>query len=113
MLTYCFDIDGTICDKPVDRSDGDYDTSIPKKDRIDKINKLYDEGHQIIYLTARGMGRYKNSRTLAHKHFYNMTYDQLKGWGCKFHDLFLGKPSADFYIDDKAINDKGFFQDCP
>jgi hypothetical protein len=109
MLTYCFDIDGTICDP----GDGDYETSTPKKYRIDKINKLYDEGHQIIYLTARGMGRYKNSRQLATKDFYNTTYNQLESWGCKFHDLFLGKPSADFYIDDKAINDKGFFQDCP
>jgi hypothetical protein len=113
MLTYCFDIDGTICDKPTDRTDGDYETSIPKEDRIAKINKLYDEGHHIIYLTARGMGRYKNSRTLAQKHFYDLTFNQLQSWGCKFHDLILGKPSADFYIDDKAINDKGFFQDCP
>ena len=25
-----------------------------KVDRIEKINKLYDEGHTIIYMTARG-----------------------------------------------------------
>ena len=56
-MKYVVDIDGTICDKPECREDCDYDTSIPKPDRIAKINKLYDEGHQIIYLTARGMGR--------------------------------------------------------
>jgi len=30
-------------------------------------------------------------------------------WGCKYHQLFLGKPSGDFYIDDKGINDTDFF----
>jgi len=112
-LTYCVDIDGTICDKDVCREDGDYETSIPKPDRIAEINKLYDQGHIIKYFTARGMGRHKDSRVLAYSDFYDLTYNQLKGWGCKFHELILGKPSADFYIDDKAINDKEFFKDCP
>jgi phosphatidate phosphatase PAH1 len=105
-MKYVIDIDGTICD----RSEcGDYDTSIPKLDRIAKINKLYDEGNQIIYLTARGMGRFKNSRILSHQEFYNLTYNQLKSWGCKFHQLHLGKPSGDYYIDDKGINANDFF----
>ena len=108
-MKYVIDIDGTICDKPECREDGDYETSIPKSDRIDKINKLYDEGHQIIYLTARGMGRFKNSPTLAYKKFYDLTHAQLKSWGCKFHELHLGKPSGDFYIDDKGINSNEFF----
>ena len=55
------------------------------------------------------MGRFKNSRIMAYSKFYNFTYDQLKSWGCKFHELQLGKPAADFYIDDKAIKDHDFF----
>lgn len=110
MSTYCFDIDGTICDKPTDRTDGDYGTSIPKEDRISKINKLYDEGHRIIYLTARGMGRFNNRRELAEKEFFNFTWEQLKSWGCKFHELYLGKPASDYYIDDKGVNDGDFFK---
>ena len=108
-MKYVIDIDGTICDKPDCREDADYDTSVPKKDRIEKINKLYDEGNEIIYLTARGMGRHKNSRTLAHKEFYDLTFNQLKSWGCKFHELYMGKPAGDIYIDDKGINDNDFF----
>ena len=108
-MKYVIDIDGTICDKPTCREDGDYDTSVPKPDRILKINKLYDEGHHIIYLTARGMGRFENSRMLAYQKFYDMTYHQLKIWGCKFHELHLGKPSGDFYIDDKGVNANDFF----
>lgn len=108
MLVYCVDIDGTICEKP-QHTDGDYDISKPITTRIEKINQLYDEGHTIIYLTARGMGRFKNSRMLSYKEFYDFTYNQLKSWGCKFHELHMGKPSADHYIDDKAINDNDFF----
>ena len=75
---------------------------MPIQDRIDKINKLYDEGHTIVYLTARGMGRYNNNADLAKKEFYEFTEIQLSLWGCKYHQLFLGKPSADYYIDDKG-----------
>ena len=108
-MIYVIDIDGTICDKLECREDADYETSIPKLDRIHKINSLYDEGHTIKYLTARGMGRYSDSRILAHKHFYDITYNQLKSWACKFHQLILGKPAGDIYIDDKGISDNDFF----
>ena len=109
-MKYVVDIDGTICDKPECREDCDYDTSIPKPDRIAKINKLYDEGHQIIYLTARGMGRFNNIADLATKEFYEFTEIQLSLWGCKYHQLFLGKPSGDFYIDDKGVHSDDFFK---
>lgn len=108
-MIYVIDIDGTICDKPECREDADYETSIPKLDRIAKINALYDEGHTIKYFTARGMGRHKDSRIMAHKDLYDFTYMQLKLWGCNFHQLIMGKPSGDIYIDDKGINDKDFF----
>ena len=110
-MKYVVDIDGTICDKPECREDCDYDTSVPKLDRIAKINKLYDEGHQIIYLTARGMGRSGDNADLANRLFYEITYNQLNCWGCKFHKLVLGKPSGDYYIDDKGINANEFFGD--
>jgi phosphatidate phosphatase PAH1 len=110
MKKYIIDIDGTICDKPKCRDDSDYETSIPKLDRIAKINKLYDEGNQIIYLTARGMGRSGDNTDLAKKMFYEITKNQLDYWGCKYHKLMLGKPSGDYYIDDKGINSDDFFK---
>ena len=36
---------------------------------------------------------------------------QLKDWGCKYHELIMGKPHADYFIDDKAWPDKVFFND--
>jgi hypothetical protein len=104
-MKYVIDIDGTICSI----TDGNYELALPIQSRIEKINKLYDEGNHIIYLTARGMGRFKNSRLLAYKNFYDVTHSQLKSWGCKFHELHLGKPSGDYYIDDKGMNSNDFF----
>ena len=37
---------------------------------------------------------------------FKQTYKQLKNWGLKFDELYFGKPSADFYIDDKSLNYK-------
>jgi hypothetical protein len=104
LKTFVIDIDGTICN-----NDGNYESSIPKLERIEKINTLYDEGHTIKYFTARGMGRYKDNEKLAYQEFYSLTHTQLKSWGCKFHQLILGKPSGDIYIDDKGINANEFF----
>ena len=55
-IAYVFDIDETIC-----HTEGsDYDNSVPKTDRIEKVNNLYEDGHTIFMLTARGMGRFNN-----------------------------------------------------
>ena len=104
-MTYVFDIDGTICSL----TKGNYGFAIPYNDRIQKINKLYDEGHTIIFQTARGMGRSNNNMGYANRAFYDFTRNQLLDWGVKFHDLFLGKPAGDVYIDDKGKTDIDFF----
>ena len=104
-MTYVFDIDGTICIN----SNSDYENSVPLQDRINKINQLYNEGNTIIFQTARGMGRSKNSPAFAYAKFFELTQDQLKKWGVKYHSLFLGKPAGDLYVDDKGINDEDFF----
>ena len=104
-MIYVIDIDGTICND----TQGHYKLCQPNWDRIYKINQLYDEGHTIIYQTARGMGSSNGDQIKAYKKYYNFTYHQLTEWRCKFHDLYLGKPKADFYVDDKAISDGDFF----
>jgi len=105
VKTYVFDIDGTICSK----TEGDYTQAEPFRDRIKQVNDLYDQGHTIIFLTARGMGRHNNCVNSSYQSFYNLTCSQLKQWGARYHQLFLGKPSGDYYIDDKGVNDEDFF----
>ena len=108
-MKYIIDIDGTIC-IPGPTDETRYDQAMPIQHRIDKINNLYDEGHTIIYLTARGMGRHHNNVDLAKQEFYEFTEIQVSLWGCKYHQLFLGKPAGDFYIDDRGISDNDFFK---
>tara|TARA_B100000686_G_C16790560_1_gene978399 strand:+ start:2102 stop:2404 length:303 start_codon:yes stop_codon:yes gene_type:complete len=100
-MKYVIDIDGTIC-KEVGKVIG----RPPYKDRIEKINKLYDEGHTIVYLTARGL---KSGR--GELHYRPITEQQLEEWGCKYHELAFKTHDADLFIDDKAINDKDFFKE--
>ncbi len=97
---YAFDIDGVICNT----DNGDYDNSVPNKEVIKKINSLHDEGNKIIIFTARFMGRTNNDIKKAYEIGYEFTLEQLKTWNLKFDKLYMGKPSFDLLIDDKAIN---------
>tara|TARA_Y100000385_G_scaffold114161_2_gene118466 strand:+ start:3219 stop:3527 length:309 start_codon:yes stop_codon:yes gene_type:complete len=99
MLIYV-DIDETICESPKDR---DYTKAQPIKKRIEKINKLFDEGNTIVYWTARG--------TMTGIDWYQVTQKQFDIWGVKYHDLKMGKPAYDLFIDDKNITSDTFFND--
>lgn len=97
-MKYIVDIDNTIC-----QTEGnDYNNSKPMLDRIKKINALYDEGHSVIYWTARG-GTTGIDWT-------DKTHSQLAAWGCKYDEIRMKKPSYDIWIDDKAINSEEFFK---
>lgn len=104
-MTYVFDIDGTICNNTY----GKYETAEPNNERIEFINKLYDEGNKIIFFTARGMKTLNGDIGEVYKKYYDFTEMQLKKWKVKYHQLRLGKPSGDLYIDDKGANDEDFF----
>lgn len=106
-MTYCFDIDGTLCTE----TNGDYSKALPIPSRINTVNSLYDQGHIIHLLTARGMSRSNNNVSIAYGEMYSFTKAQLSQWGIKYHMLFLGKPKADYYIDNKAMIDTVFFHD--
>jgi len=97
-MTIYVDIDETICVTPVDR---DYTKSTPIKENIEKINDLYNEGHTIIYWTARGSG--------SNKDYKEITKQQMEQWQVKFHELKLGKPMYDLFICDKAVNSRDYF----
>lgn len=89
MKVFC-DIDNTIC-----KTEGnDYKNAVPIPENIEKINKLFDEGNEIIYWTARG-GTSGNIP-------FVLTMNQLKQWGCKHTDIKMQKPSYDLWIDDKS-----------
>ena len=96
--TLCFDIDGTICTQTT----GDYTKAEYFQGAKDKINNLYDEGYKIIFFTSRYMNRFKGNREIIYKEGYEFTYNQLRDWGLKFHELHMCKPLYDKIIDDKS-----------
>ena len=90
-MVYCFDIDGTLCTN----TEGDYEKAEPFPDVIAEVNRLFAEGHKILLYTARG-----STTGIVWRDF---TERQLKDWCVNYHQLYMGKPTADLYIDDKAI----------
>jgi len=104
MKTYMVDIDETICITPKIDGKPHYHLAKPMQYRIDMINQLYDDGNTIIYWTARGSSSGIN--------YLELTQKQLSEWGVKAHDVRVGKPSYDIWIDDKAFSDKAFFDFC-
>tara|TARA_B100000029_G_scaffold247914_1_gene244852 strand:- start:522 stop:923 length:402 start_codon:yes stop_codon:yes gene_type:complete len=102
------DIDGTICaqrnspDFTDTEKDYDHPDIAPFPNRIQAVNQLYDDGHHIVYWTARGC--------LSKIDHTELTRKQLQEWGCKYHALEVGnKPHFNVYICDKSINADEFF----
>ena len=97
MIIYV-DIDDTIC-----TTNGlDYSTARPIREAIEKVNKLYSEGNEIVYWTARG--------TVTGIDWRELTEEQLEEWGALYTRLELGKPAYDLFIDDKNINSKDWLE---
>lgn len=104
MAIYVVDLDGTLCDtQKSELGFWRYLEATPFPDRIEKINRLFDEGNTIIIETARGC--------TSGKDWYPETFRQLSEFGVKFHTLRTGvKYGADYFIDDRAINADDFFK---
>ena len=90
MIIYV-DIDNTI--RHTENSD--YKNSTPRYEQIEKINKLHNEGDEIIYWTARG----------GHSgiDWSRFTKKQIDNWGCCYTRIEKQKkPSYDLFICDKT-----------
>jgi histidinol phosphatase-like enzyme len=88
---YVIDIDGTICTQDGSK----YENARPIQEIIDMSNRLFDQGHKIIFFTARG--------STTGIDWSKLTHNQLNAWGVKYHQIILGKPYGDYYVDDKAM----------
>lgn len=96
-MIFYVDIDETICFyKKEVTLDGkkDYSKAIPNEQNISKINKLYNDGHTVVYWTARG------SRSGID--WTEFTVNQLRQWGAKYNDVRCDKPYYDVFIEDRS-----------
>lgn len=90
-MRYAFDIDNTL----VRTNGSDYANAVPIQERIDRVNRLYEEGHTIFLFTARG--------SASGNDYYEFTKKQMNEFGIKYHKLLMGKPDVDVFVDDKAV----------
>lgn len=96
LIRICVDLDGVICNEP--------DMEPPKRykhveiytEAIKFIRTLFELGYEVIIYSAR----FEEDRELTEKILDNndIPYD----------NLILGKPYADVYIDDRAIEFDGW-----
>lgn len=88
-MKIAFDIDGTVCTQG--SPENNYEDSCPIPEMILVVNKLFLDGHEIYFFTARHF-----------KHFVN-TKNMLESAGFHYHGLIMNKPSVDLFIDDRGF----------
>jgi capsule biosynthesis phosphatase len=101
-LRICFDLDNTLVTYP--EVPGDYSTVRPIKKMIDLLLFLKNNGHEIIIYTARRMETHKSNVGKVLKDIAVVTFDTLDKFGILYDEIIFGKPIADIYIDDRAMN---------
>jgi len=101
-LRICFDLDNTLVTYP--SVPGNYDTVNPIANTIRLLNKLKKDGHEIIIYTARRMLTHNGNVGKVVKDIALTTINTLERLGIPYDELIFGKPIADIYIDDRAIN---------
>ena len=99
--TFVFDLDGTVCETK--RPDQTYRQVKPIKGMPEILRKLHEDGHYIIIHTARNMLTYAGNVGKITAHQVPIIVDWFRQWKIPFDEIVVGKPLADFYICDKAI----------
>lgn len=102
QLRICFDLDNTLVTYPV--VPNDYSTVKPIVKNINLLRQFKEEGHEIIIYTARRMATHNNNVGKVIKDIALTTIQKLEELNIEYDELIFGKPLADIYIDDRAIN---------
>jgi capsule biosynthesis phosphatase len=115
-LRICFDFDNTLVTFP--KLKDDYSWVEPIYKNIQLLKYLKRLGHTIIIHTARRMNTHKGNLGKVLCDIGKVTFDTLEKFDIPFDEIYFGKPLADFYIDDLAINcfdnmekEMGFYMD--
>ena len=101
-MRICFDLDNTLVTYPT--IPGDYTSVKPIDTMIQYAKMLHNEGHTIIIHTARRMTTHNNNIGAVIKDIGKLTFDTLENFEIPYDELIFGKPIADMYIDDRAVN---------
>lgn len=99
MKTYCFDIDGVIF-----QISKDYKEYVVIEETCNFIKEIKANGDKVVLYTARKMQTHKGCLGKINKDIVEETLYQLRINDIFYDEIHFGKPSADYYIDDKGIN---------
>jgi capsule biosynthesis phosphatase len=101
-LRICFDLDNTLVTHPTIA--GDYTSVLPITKNIDYLKLLKKLGATIIIYTARRMKTHKGNVGKILADVGTVTLQTLEKYEIPFDEIYFGKPYANFYVDDLAIN---------
>ena len=101
-LRVCFDLDNTLVTYP--SVPNDYTTVKPIQKMVELSRHLKSLGYEIIIYTARRMKTHNNNVGCVIKDIALTTINTLEEFKIPYDELIFGKPIADIYIDDRAIN---------
>lgn len=99
--TICFDLDNTLITFP--QTYGDYNSCLPIKKMIEFVRNLKNKKCKIIIYSSRGMLSCNGNIGMINLKT-NIILETLQKFNIPCDELYLGKPVADLYIDDLAIN---------
>lgn len=101
-LRICFDLDNTLVTYP--KIKDDYTSVEPIERNINFLKYLKQFNHTIIIYTARRMRTHNGNVGKILCDIGKITFDTLDKFNIPFDEIYFGKPYADVYIDDLALN---------
>ena len=108
-LTFCFDIDGTLC--PIKKKEEEYIDLVPYKAMVDKIREYKAKGAKIVLFTSRNMNSYGGNIGLINANTAKVILKWLEKWDIPYDEIIYGKPwpgHHGFYVDDRTIRPDEF-----
>lgn len=110
-LTFCFDIDGTLC--PIKKKEEEYIDLVPYKEMIDKLHEYKEGGAKIVLFTSRNMNSYNGNIGLINANTAKVLLKWLDKWDIPYDEIIYGKPwpgHHGFYVDDRTIRPDEFLK---
>lgn len=108
-MRICIDIDGTICQ--LRKPEQSYTELQPVVGAADKIRSLRSQGNYIIFCTARHMKTCNSNIGMVMALEGQNLIQWLEKHNFEYDELWFGKPYAHVYVDDKALQFKGSWND--
>ena len=110
-LTFCFDIDGTLC--PIKKKEEEYIDLVPFPEMLAKLREYKEGGAKIVLFTSRNMNSYNGNIGLINANTAKFLLQWLDKWDIPYDEIIYGKPwpgHHGFYVDDRTIRPDEFLK---